>query len=199
MKHRILAAALVALCLAAGPATRPATTAPLRVRDGLVNGAVRFLVPADWELISRTDNGFSVTYHTPDGIGAISILITQEQEAIPQHNALVRAQMQKAVLGWDNEDLQKRKVEVIDAPMVEPDDRFMLRVHERYKDEEQHPLDVIHIYRGIGLNLVGVMVAASTQDKAQAKKIHDSAALMLMSVNLGPPDPRIVRPMPKKE
>jgi hypothetical protein len=198
VKHYVLVAALLALCLAAGPATRPAATAPARVRDGLINGSVRFLIPADWEIVSRADNGMSVVYHTSDNVGTISILITQQQEAIPQHDIRVRAQMQKAILGWDNEDLKNRKVEVIDAPKIEPDDRFMLRVHERFKDSD-HLLDVVHIYRGVGLNLVGVTVAASTQDWGEAKKVHDAAALLLMSVNLGPPDPKIVRPAPKKE
>jgi hypothetical protein len=164
----------------------------------MVNGSVRFLVPADWEIAERADNGFQVAYHTPDGVGTISILITQQQEAMPQHNAALRAQMQKVILGWDNDDLKKRKVEVLDAPKVEPDDRFMLRVHERYKDGE-HMLDVVHLYRAIGFNLVGVMVAAGTDDKAVAKTIHDAGALMLMSVNLGAVDPKIVRPVKKKE
>src|SRR4051812_12320288 len=91
---------LCSLALAAGPATRPttrpATTAPaVRVRDGLINGSVRFLVPADWNLISRADNGLSVVYRTADEVGTLSILITQQQEAIPLHDARVRAQMQK--------------------------------------------------------------------------------------------------------
>jgi hypothetical protein len=49
------------------------------------------------------------------------------------------------------------------------------------------------------LNLVGVMVAADTGDKAVAKAVHDAGALMLMSVNLGAVDPKIVRPVKKDE
>ena len=199
MIHRILVVALAAFCLAAGPTTRPtAATSPARVRDGLINGSVRFLIPADWEIASRTDDGMSVVYHTPDKLGVVSILITQQKEAIPQHNALVHAQMQKTILDWDNQDLKNRKMEVIDEPKVERDERFMLRVHERFKDGD-HLLDVLHIYRGIGLNLVGVTVAASTEDKAEAKRVHDAATLVLMSVSLAAPDPKIIRPVTKKE
>jgi len=168
------------------------------VRDGLVNGSVRFLVPADWVLDSRTDNGLNVVYKTPDGVGTISILITQQKEAIPQHNAGVLAQMTKMILGWDNENLKKHNFEVIDAPKVERDARFMLKVHERYKDGD-HPFDVIHIYRGVGLNLVGVLAAASSEDKEMVKKVHDAASLMLMSVSTAAQDPKVVRPVPKKE
>jgi len=168
------------------------------VRDGLVNGSVRFLVPADWVLDSRTDNGLNVVYKTPDGVGTISILITQQKEAIPQHNAGVLAQMTKMILGWDNENLKKHNFEVIVAPKVERDARFMLKVHERYKDGD-HPFDVIHIYRGVGLNLVGVLAAASSEDKEVVKKVHDAASLMLMSVSTAAQDPKVVRPVPKKE
>jgi hypothetical protein len=199
VKYRIRVAELAVLfCVAAGPATKPATTAPARVRDGLVNGSVRFLVPADWDIVSRAPDGFSVVYHTGDHLGVVSVLITQQKEAIPQHNAAVHAQMQKTILDWDNQDLKNRKVEVIDPPKVERDDRFMLRVHERFKDGD-HMLDVLHIYRGVGLNLVGVTVAAATEDKVDAKRVHEGAALLLMSVNLGAPDPKIIRPLTKKE
>jgi len=200
MRH-LLMIGLVACSLAAGPTTRPSarpTSAPARVRDGLVNGSVRFLVPADWVLDSRTDNGLNVVYKTPDGVGTISILITQQKEAIPQHNAGVLAQMTKMILGWDNENLKKHNFEVIDAPRVERDARFMLKVHERYKDGD-HPFDVIHIYRGVGLNLVGVLAAASSEDKEMVKKVHDAASLMLMSVSTAAQDPKVVRPVPKKE
>jgi hypothetical protein len=183
--------------LAAGPTTRP-SSAPARVRDGLVNGSVRFLVPADWVIDSRTDNGLNVVYKIPDDGGLVSILITQQKEAIPQNNAALLAQMTKTILGWDNENLKKHNFDVIDAPKVERDARFMLKIHERYKDGD-HPFDVIHIYRGIGLNLVGVTAAASTDDPKVAKQVHDAASLMLMSVSLAAPDPKIVRPVPKKK
>jgi hypothetical protein len=194
---RWLTIGLLAFSLAAAPTTRP-SSAPARVRDGLVNGSVRFLVPADWILESRTDNGLNVVYTTPDKAGLISILITQQREAIPQHNAAVLAQMTRTILAWDNENLKKHNFEVIDAPRVERDARFMLKIHERYRDGD-HPFDVVHIYSGIGLNLVGVTAAASTDDPKVAKQVHDAASLMLMSVSLAAPDPKIVRPVPKKE
>ena len=120
-------------------------------------------------------------------------------QAAPQRATAVFSTtvLSRLILGWDNDDLKRRKVEVLDAPKVEVDERFMLRVHERFK-EEGHTLDVVHLYRGIGLNLVGVMVAATTEDKAVAKQVHDAGALMLMSVSLGAADPKIVRPVKKE-
>jgi hypothetical protein len=44
-----------------------------------------------------------------------------------------------------------------------------------------------------------VTISANTDDKDEAKRIHDAGALMLLSVNLGPQDKRIIRPLPKKD
>jgi hypothetical protein len=195
----LLLLALLMVSVAAAPAPKPrATTAPTRVRDGLVNGSIRFLVPADWELFDRGPNGTSVGYLLPEEKGRAVMLVTQQAEGIPLNDARVKKQMAKFVLEHDNEDLKNRKMEIIDAPKLEPDARFMIKVHERFKDGET-TVDAVHFYRGIGLNLVSVTISANTDDKDEAKRIHDAGALMLLSVNLGPQDKRIIRPLPKKD
>jgi len=196
MKPALLLALAIA-SIAAAPTTKPAT-APARVRDGLVNGSVRFLVPAEWELFQRGAEGLSVGYLLPDEKGRAIMLITQQAEGIPLNDGRAKQQMAKFVLEHDIQDLKDRKMEIIDAPKLEPDARFMIKVHERFKDGET-TVDAVHLYRGIGLNLVSVTVSANTDDKDEAKRIHDAGALMLLSVNLGPQDKRIPRPLPKKE
>jgi hypothetical protein len=206
-RHRavFLPILITTCCLAAGPATRPTarpTTRPAaskddRVRDGLVNGSVRFLVPASWEIVSRKEDGLNVVYRPADSAHVVSMLITQQKEAMPNSPA-IRQQMTKLILGWDNDDLKRRKVQVIDPPKVEPDPDVMLRVHERYKDGDD-TIDAVHLYRPIGINLVSVLVAAHTDDPAQAKVLHEAGAKLLLSVTLGQPDPRVVRPAPAKK
>jgi hypothetical protein len=196
---------LVVLCLAgAGPATRPATravtrpaTAPARVRDGLVNGAVKFLVPADWELAARGDKGLSVVYKLPEEKGEVSMLINQQEQGIPQRDAAYRAMMTKMVMGWHSEELKKKEVEIVEGPKQERDDRFMLKIHARFRDGDKF-YDVMHMYRGLGINFVGVSATALTEDKEEAKKVHEAGALVLMSVSLGAPDPKIVRQVKKE-
>jgi len=191
--------------LGAGPATRPttrATTRPAvakddRVRDGLVNGSVRFLVPSAWEIAGRAENGLNVVYRLPESHHQVSVLITQQKEALRDTPA-IRQQMSKIILGWDNDDLKKRNVEMIDAPKVEADPMLMMRIHERFRDAEG-TYDVVHLYRGLGLNLIGVTAVAHTEDAAEAKPIHDAATKLLLSVTLGPPDPKIVRAAPVKK
>jgi hypothetical protein len=195
MKRAFLLA-LLAASIAAAPATKPA--APARVRDGLINGSVRFLVPADWQLSDRAANGMSVTYVFPEEKGGIVMLASQQAEGIPLNDARVKQQLAKFVLDHDNEDLKNRKMEIIDAPKLEPDARFMIKVHERFRDGDT-TVDAVHLYRGIGVNLVSVTISVNTDDKDEAKRYHDAGALMLQSVNLGPQDKRIIRPVRKKE
>ena len=195
MKRTFLLTLLIA-SIAAAPATKPA--APARVRDGLINGSVRFLVPADWQLSDRAANGMSVTYGFPEEKGEIVMVVTQQSEAIPANDGRVKQQLAKFVLEQDNAALKARKMEIIDAPKLEPDARFMLKIHERFKDGET-TVDAVHLYRGVGVNLVSVTVSVNTEDKDEAKRFHDAGALMLLSVNLGPQDKRIIRPLPKKE
>jgi hypothetical protein len=168
-----------------------------RVRDGLVNGSVRFLVPTDWEVASRTENGLGVGYRPPGGHHSVAMLITQQREAMPNTPA-IRQQMIKAVLAWNDENLKTRKVEILDPPKVEPDPMLMLRVHERFREGDA-TVDAVHLYRPLGLNLINVTVTAHTDDPAEAKVLHDAGAKLLLSVTLGPPDKKIVRPVVKKE
>jgi hypothetical protein len=188
---------LMIFALGAGPATRLAstrpTTVPARVRDGLANGSIRFLVPADWEIYERGESGMVVKYKLPDDRGGVTVLINQQAQGIPQDNAGVRRQITQAVLAAHNEDLKKHNADVIDPPAVEPDGRFMLKIHARYRDDHGYH-DEVHVYRAMGINFVGVSASASSEDKKEAKAVHDAGAMLLMSVTVGPKDPKIVRP-----
>jgi hypothetical protein len=124
------------------------------------------------------------------------MVVTPQQQGIPVHDLRVRQQLAKAILAAANEELKTLKVEVLDPPKAEVDDRFMLRMHERYKDGDI-TYDRVHLYRGIGFNLIDVAITAVTDDKETAKKLHDAGATLLMSVTVGPQDPKIIRP--KKE
>src|SRR5207237_128743 len=116
---RLLVWILMTCAAGAGPGTGPAatrpTTAPARVRDGLVNGSIRFLVPADWEIDERGESRLAVKYKLPEDRGSVTVLVNQQAQGIPQDNAGVRRQVTQAVLAAHNEDLKKVNAEVIDA------------------------------------------------------------------------------------
>ena len=57
------------------PATQPAS-APARVRDGLLGGSVRFLVPSQWRLFDRKEDQTQVFYHPSPEVGTVSVMVT---------------------------------------------------------------------------------------------------------------------------
>jgi hypothetical protein len=202
MLRRMVCVAAV-LCVAAGPTTRPttrpstqATSAPARVRDGLMNGAVRFLVPAEWKLYDRTEDGKRVFYHPTPEKGEVSLNVIPQPSPVAQNDARVKQQMSQMILGMIKKDLQSRGAQMEYGPKVEPDQDFLLKVHSRYRDKDVL-VDVVHLYRGVGSNLVGVRASlqGDVSDEGRAKRVHEAGAMMLLSVTLAKEDPKIVRPV----
>lgn len=202
---RMMVLLVAVFCAGAGPATKPAATtrpankaaAPQRVRDGTAEGKVRFLVPASWEVMERSDNGLAVRYKLPDDKGTVGMVVTVQKQAMPNDHAGLREQMGQALLKAVKQDLANRKLETVDAPRLERDEAFMAKVRYRVK-EEGTMLDGMHAYRAVGIYLINVASAAVTEDKEEAKAMHETAAMMLMSVTTGPADPKIVRPVKKE-
>jgi hypothetical protein len=202
----LLALLLACGALAAGPApaTRPTTgpsaagtsptTAPARVRDALLKGMVRFLVPADWTLVGRSGDGLNAYYRLPADKGLVSMVVTPQQAPFPPVTPAIRQKMSASVLAAVTADLKKRNAEVLEPPKLERDDAFVARVVYRFKDEG-HVLRAMHAYRGAGFNVVGVTASVPGEDAAEAKAIHDTAATMLLSVTSGPADPKLMRPV----
>lgn len=204
---RLVWLAVLGMCAGAGPGraptTRPsgATTRPAsrpaavqRVRDGLSNGQVRFMVPATWTLASRAENGLSAQYALPDGKGTVNVLVTVQKQAVPNNHPGLRQQLGTSLLAGIKADLERRKVEVVDAPKLEKDAAFMAVIRERFR-EDGAMVDAMHAYRGVGVYLCSVASSAVTEDAAEAKAVHDAAAMLLMSVTSGPADPKVVRPV----
>jgi hypothetical protein len=205
-------AALVVGCLAAGPVsptTRPATrlspttrpaaaTQPARVRDALAKGTLRFLAPADWELVKRSDDGLTAFYKASGGHGLITMVVTPQKVAFPTGNAALKQQLAAQIMKALIADLKKRNVEVIDPPRLERDEAFVARIVYRFRNEG-HELRALHAYRGLGFNAISVTASVAATDPAEAKAIEDAAAMMLMSVTSGPADPKLMRPVPVKQ
>jgi len=212
---RVTLAAMAIGCLAAGPASSPTTTrpttrptaaaattkpagkAPQRVRDALLKGMVRYLVPADWTLVSRSDDGLNAYYKLPDDKALVSLAVTPQPAPFPAMTPAIRQKMSASVLGAVTADLQKRKAEVVDPPKLEHDDAFVAKVVYRFK-EEGHVVRAMHAYRGAGFNIIGVTASVPDGDAADAKAVNDAAATLLLSVTSGPADPKLMRPLPTK-
>jgi hypothetical protein len=205
MTCRVLLPVLVC-CIAAGPATKPLfpgattkpatqpTSAPARVRDGLLGGSVRFLVPSQWRLFDRKEDQTQVFYHPSPEVGTVSVMVTPQGSVIPAKDQATRDRIAKTLLGLINKDLATRSVQVVNPPKLESDERFFIKIHERYTDGD-YLLDVVHMYRVVGFNLVSVRVSFQNdaKDEERAKAVHEAGALVLMSVTTGAKDAKIVR------
>src|SRR5687768_16104845 len=151
------------------PVTKPATRpAPERIRESLVNGSIRYLIPKDWEPIEKAENGMQARY-------------------VPNNHPRLRQRLVQYLHEMAEKDVKTRGAELVEGPKEEKDARFLARVRVRLKDGGKVQ-DSVHIYRGLGINLLSVNAVASTENPAEVKAVHDAGALMLLSVTTGAPD-----------
>ena len=80
----------------------------------------------------------------------------------------------------DNAAKPGSDVQLIDPPKIEPDDRFFLRVHHRFKKADR-TADQLQIYRAIGTNLVAVAVTVWTDSPDEANGVQKIAEQVLLS------------------
>jgi hypothetical protein len=93
----------------------------------------------------------------------------------PQIAARVRKQLR--------EEASRGEMDVILAPREYDDERFLVAVRDRFNTLERFG-DRVHLYRPVGLYLGHVVVTVFTEDEAEAKRVHEIGAEMLMSLRL---------------
>src|SRR4051794_9065974 len=64
-------------------AAPPTTTTHLEQLEPLIDGSIRYLPPAKWELLSKSDDRKKASYKSPDGHGRIDIDVTVEDRDVP--------------------------------------------------------------------------------------------------------------------
>jgi hypothetical protein len=127
-----------------------------------------------WEPTKHsTDKAVGYVTRTHDGIIALEML---PDEMIVDGKATVK-QLHAAHA--------KAKVKVLLEPVVETDERFALKVHERYEigiGENMKTADQLHIYRYGGKHIFMVTVNSIADDAAAVTAAHETAEDMLLSV-----------------
>jgi hypothetical protein len=177
--------------MAAPPATKPATLpatkpAPKQLLS-LMNGSVKFLLPAGWIEASKAEDGKSGQYNSPDGLTTISFVVIPQEYPVPLKNDNLKEQMKTFVIKGLTAEFQKHDQEILYGPRSETDDRFYLRIHARIKDGDE-TLDQIHLYRAMGLDLLMYTAVVKTDQKDQAAAGHAVAVDMALSTVFGPAD-----------
>ena len=180
--RRIHAATLLCTVLAAFVPAHGQTTAP-STRPGEVlldHGKCVFVAPPELTLLGKSNEDRSAAYVLGDNRALVTILVTPQDHAVtravaPQIAARVRKQLR--------EEASRGEMDVILAPREYDDARFLVAVRDRFNTLERFG-DRVHLYRPVGLYLGHVVVTVFTEDEAEAKRVHEIGAEMLMSLRL---------------
>lgn len=132
----------------------------------LAGGHLHFSAPADdaWQRAENIHSDDAAAYARRDHQGAVAI------QVLPP-DAEMSDQMGGAVIRSLRDAHKKANQKILYGPKIEPDDRFALKVHEKYQSGDK-VADEIHIYRNVGPRVVMVTVNAWVTDEAKAKQIH---------------------------
>lgn len=134
----------------------------------LIGGHLHYTPPADddWQRAENVNADDSVAYARRDHQGAIAIqVLPPDAEMTPQ--------MGPAVVRSLRDTHKKADQKVLYGPKVEPDNRFALKVHEKYQSGDK-VADELHIYRNVGPRVVMLTVNAWLTDEAGIKQIHQA-------------------------
>jgi hypothetical protein len=186
---------LLTLLLAPPATPRPPTTAPARspaatapaATEPLVGGALRYAIPQGWDLITKRDDGRGANYKDPSGKGVIMILVDPLSAAVPKNAG---EQMAPQIGNGIREAAQRDGNEITVQPRADPDDRYLLKIHDRQKLKSGQFSDRVQYYRVFGTYLVSVASTAFTDDDTAAKEIHKQAEQLLDQMRIA----RGVRP-----
>jgi len=179
-----LLAWLCNVCAAQEPTTSSAT-------DTLLEGKLVYTPPPGWQLLGKFEDR-RVGYGLSEGRAHLTLLATPQQNTIPDELApKLAARIRQTIL----QEQQRGNLELVLEPRVEPDARFLLRVHDRYRAQGKFG-DRLQLFRGVGRNLVSVTVVVLTENEQQAAQIHEAAETLMQTVHLAGTKPPVIRPRP---
>jgi hypothetical protein len=158
-------------CLAAEeetPATKPAEPATL------LGGNIRYTPPADWKFVKETSNDVNAAYLAPDHDGFLALQVA------PPNAACNEAAGRMIIRGLRERHTKAGEVMVL-TPRMEPDDRFDLRIHERYKNSHGKVADELHLYRKVGQRVCMLVVQSLSSDQKHLSEVHKAGEEMIDS------------------
>jgi hypothetical protein len=139
----------------------------------LLKGRIVYTPPEGWELSIGSSDDTTGAWSQPEGSGILAI------QALPG-NAVVDKGAGRAIVRQLHENHLKAKDEIVLEPRLEDDDRFSIRIHEKYKRKGQLS-DEMHYYKMVGSRACMLTVNAVTDDEADAKKVHAVGEAVLLS------------------
>jgi hypothetical protein len=192
----LIAVASALVRAAPAPSTAPASpaspaSAATRPQDmePLIDGSLRYLPPAGWKQISKSDDNLRVSFVSPDGFGRIDLTVTPQTRDVEEAQA---GQMAMIIGKNIRESAKAKNRELLLQPRVEKDPRFFLIVHDRMRGApdkntgtaDERINDRMQLYRALGLNLVHVASTAFVTNEQEGDAIHETAKKLLADMRL---------------
>ena len=165
-------------------ATKPAAdpNAPKENPIPLAGGKFEFVPPPSgtWDLADQTTDK-AASFSTKDHEATLVI------QVLPV-NMSVDSNMADALAHSLKESHQKKKIKMMLEPTVEPDQRFMLKIHERYEVPSKpgegpsgKTADSLHLYRNVGNTTLMATFYIISEDADAVKAAQTIAEDALLS------------------
>lgn len=176
--HVVVVGFLIFTSLAIAAPTSAPTSAPSG--ETLADGAIRFDPPAaGWNQAFKAPNGRTIAYIQMRPVKATMAVNADHQNVRLDEVAAAKIGEMQCKKIEDN--AAKSNIQILDPPRVEPDDRYFLRIHHRFKKGENVG-DQLQLYRAFKSELVAVAVTAYTDSPEQAKAVFEETEKVMQSV-----------------
>jgi hypothetical protein len=146
--------------------------------EKLGGGKVEFTPPEGWTKSDKNSSPGKAAYVSPGGEGMLLVeLPPNMQVAEGTGDAIIR-------------QLRSMRQKEGSKPIVlkaEPDDRFDLRIVDRFTLKNGREAEQLHLYKKVGARVVMVTVNSVAQDAEATKKIHAAGEDALLSAKAGGP------------
>jgi hypothetical protein len=168
------------------PSSQPATPDASLVK-ALANGTVRFTAPDGWEEAPATATDLRAAFFLPDHASVVSV------EVLPA-DATIGPESFGAIMRSLRQTRQQRREKFVEGPTNEKDNRFLLRIHEKYRtmvkvDDKpaEKTASQLHLYRQVGPRIIMVTVWSTADADEELKQAQAAGEEMALSAVFGRP------------
>lgn len=177
-----------------------AQTAPPTTKSsltGICYNEVRFTLPAGWDEVRRGRDDIGIILRQK-GIAAQITVMASPADPESFKDPEAGAKLGEQLLAKRKNTAGANKIEFVKEPTLQPDKRFLFKIHEQYKDGDK-TLDQIYAARRVGAWVVTVIVANDSADQAALDAVRKTGERFLDSMIPGvrqKPGDAATRPAP---
>jgi hypothetical protein len=168
------------------PASQPAPAGSGPVK-ALANGTVRFTTPDGWDEIAANATDVRAVYFLHDHASVLSV------EVLPVE-AKIGPESFGAIARFQRQTRQQHNEKFVENPTVDKDQRFLLRIHEKYHtvvkvdDKSTDKIATqLHLYRQVGARIMMITVWSTADSDDELKQAQSAGEDIALSATFGRP------------